>query len=55
MSRQHALALIIITGVVGLLGIESRASEPPAYEVFAVRYATMPAFPVYALVQGAEP
>ena len=29
-------------------------SEPPAYEVFAVRYATMPAFPVYALVQGAN-
>ncbi len=52
--RACALALLIITGVVGLLGVEVRASEPPTYEVFAVRYATMPAFPVYALVQGAQ-
>lgn len=52
--RVRALAFLIITGVGGLLGIEARASEPPAYEVFAVRYATMPAFPVYALVQGAD-
>jgi glyoxylase-like metal-dependent hydrolase (beta-lactamase superfamily II) len=33
---------------------ETRAAEPPAYEVYAVRYATLPDFPVAALVQGAE-
>lgn len=32
----------------------ARAAEPPAYEVYAVRYATLPDFPVAALVQGAE-
>ena len=29
--------------------------EPTAYEVYAVRYATMPDFPVAAPVEGAEP
>jgi glyoxylase-like metal-dependent hydrolase (beta-lactamase superfamily II) len=33
---------------------EARPAEPPAYEVYAVRYATLPDFPVAALVQGAE-
>ena len=27
----------------------------PVYEVFAIRYATLPQFPVSALVKGADP
>jgi glyoxylase-like metal-dependent hydrolase (beta-lactamase superfamily II) len=53
MSRRHALALIIMVGVVGLHGAEARASDPPPYEVYAVRYARLLDFPISALVQGA--
>jgi glyoxylase-like metal-dependent hydrolase (beta-lactamase superfamily II)/dienelactone hydrolase len=55
MRRREALVLIIIAGLGGLLGSETNATEPPAYEVYAVRYATLRAFPVSALVEGAEP
>jgi glyoxylase-like metal-dependent hydrolase (beta-lactamase superfamily II) len=54
MSRCHALLFLISAGVIGLHSTESGAAEPPTYEVYAVRYATMPGFPVAALVQGAE-
>ena len=33
---------------------EARAGEPPRYEVYVVRYATMPGFGVANLVQGAD-
>ena len=32
-----------------------RASEPPVYEVYAVRYARLLGYPVASLVQGADP
>ncbi len=32
------------------LGVDARADEPPVYEVYAVRYATWPDFPVANLV-----
>ena len=32
----------------------SAAAAPPDYEVFAIRYATLPQFPVDSLVRGAE-
>jgi hypothetical protein len=54
MLRRHALLLFILSAGSVLRGAETRAVEPPAYEVYAVRYATMPGFPVAALVQGAE-
>jgi glyoxylase-like metal-dependent hydrolase (beta-lactamase superfamily II) len=54
MPRRHVLVLIISVGAGGLLGAGSRAAEPPAYEVYAVRYATMPGVPVAALVAGAD-
>ncbi len=54
MLRRHALLVLISAGISGLRGAGARAVEPPAYEVYAVRYATMPGFPVAALVQGAE-
>jgi len=30
-------------------------AAPPAYEVFAIRYASIPGFPVNALIAGADP
>jgi glyoxylase-like metal-dependent hydrolase (beta-lactamase superfamily II) len=54
MLNQHALLLLFIAGVGLLRGLEASAGEPPAYQVYAVRYATLKDFPVSALVQGAE-
>jgi glyoxylase-like metal-dependent hydrolase (beta-lactamase superfamily II) len=55
MPRRHALVLLIMAALGGLRWVEARADEPPAYEVYAVRYAKLLDFPVAALVQGAEP
>ena len=44
MTHRRFLALIVMTGVSGLYGLEARADEPPAYEVYAVRYATCSTF-----------
>jgi glyoxylase-like metal-dependent hydrolase (beta-lactamase superfamily II) len=54
MSRQHALVRLLLAGT-GCLRGEARASEPPTYEVYAVRYARLLGFPVSSLVQGADP
>ena len=55
MPRRIALVLIIMAGVGGLHGAVALADEPPVYEVYAVRYATLLGYPVAALVQGADP
>ena len=55
MPHQHALVLFLVVGAGCLRGLEARADEAPAYEVYAVRYAKLVDFPVRALVQGAEP
>jgi glyoxylase-like metal-dependent hydrolase (beta-lactamase superfamily II) len=54
MPRRHTLALIIAAGIGAIGGVMARASEPPAYEVYAVRYATLRDFPVSSLVMGAD-
>ena len=43
MPHRRILALIVMTGVSGLYGLNARADEPPPYEVYAVRYGTVPA------------
>jgi glyoxylase-like metal-dependent hydrolase (beta-lactamase superfamily II) len=55
MPYQHAVAILLMAGAGLLAGIEAKAGEPPVYEVYAVRYATLREFPVANLVQGAEP
>ena len=45
------MILLILAALPG----PARADEPPAYEVYAVRYARMPGFPVAELVKGADP
>ncbi len=47
MRTLTALALLMIATA-------SMAQTPPKYEVLALRYATIPQFPVAALVKGAE-
>jgi len=37
-----------------LATLAAAAQDAPRYEVFAVRYATIPAFPVSGLIAGAE-
>jgi glyoxylase-like metal-dependent hydrolase (beta-lactamase superfamily II) len=54
MPRRLASILPLIAALGGLSTAESRAAEPPAYEAYAVRYATLAGFPVSSLVQGAE-
>jgi glyoxylase-like metal-dependent hydrolase (beta-lactamase superfamily II) len=54
MARRLAMVLLIMAGVVGLGGAGTRAGESPVYEVYAVRYATLPGFGVANLVQGAD-
>ena len=54
MSHKYA-SFLTLMAVVGFLPmLETQAGEPPAYQVYAVRYATLSGFPVSALVQGAE-
>jgi glyoxylase-like metal-dependent hydrolase (beta-lactamase superfamily II) len=55
MPHRRFLALILMTGVSGLAGLDARADDPPAYEVYAVLYGTAPGCPVSFLVQGADP
>jgi glyoxylase-like metal-dependent hydrolase (beta-lactamase superfamily II) len=54
MPHQNALVFLLMAGFGFVHGLEAKAGEPPAYEVYAVRYATLRDFPVSALVQGAE-
>jgi len=44
-----------MAGFGGLHRAEAQAGEPPAYEVYAVRYARLKDFAVANLVQGADP
>ncbi len=54
MRRRHTLFVLIMTGFCLSL-VDSGAAEPPVYEAYAVRYATLLGYPVDSLVQGADP
>jgi glyoxylase-like metal-dependent hydrolase (beta-lactamase superfamily II) len=54
MLHRGASTLLLSMILAAAWTAETRAAEPPAYEVYAVRYATLPDFPVAALVQGAD-
>ena len=51
--RQRALVLPLF--IINFLIISSAAQSKPRYEIYAIRYATLPDFPVAELVSGAEP
>jgi glyoxylase-like metal-dependent hydrolase (beta-lactamase superfamily II) len=48
-TRILTLALLLITSAAAL------AQPHPRYEIYAIRYATIPGFPVSELVAGADP
>lgn len=50
MPRQFCSLLLLSVA----LASSARAGDPPAYEAYAVRYATLRGFPVASLVEGAE-
>jgi glyoxylase-like metal-dependent hydrolase (beta-lactamase superfamily II) len=50
--RPAFVAALAVIGVGGLSGVDR---PPPPYEVYAVRFATLPQFRVSALIAGADP
>jgi glyoxylase-like metal-dependent hydrolase (beta-lactamase superfamily II) len=54
MRHHNSLVLLLMAAAGILFGHDAKAGEPPAYQVYAVRYATLKDFPVSALVQGAD-
>jgi glyoxylase-like metal-dependent hydrolase (beta-lactamase superfamily II) len=54
MSLRLSAVSFLVIGLAALCAVEAKPAEPPAYEVYAVRYATLRDFPVSALVQGAD-
>jgi glyoxylase-like metal-dependent hydrolase (beta-lactamase superfamily II) len=54
MPCRHLFLLMIFAGL-GVCRAPALASEPPVYEAYAVRYATLLGYDVASLVQGADP
>jgi len=55
-SRRGYLALtILLTTVLACAVMPARAQTSPTYEVYAIRYATLPGYPVEELVAGGDP
>ena len=55
--RGSAAVAAVVSVALAAFGMLSagRRTAPPAYEVYAVRYATLPAFRVSGLIAGADP
>ena len=47
--------LFVLLGAISILIVQSAAQPKPRYEIYAVRYATLPDFPIAELVSGADP
>jgi glyoxylase-like metal-dependent hydrolase (beta-lactamase superfamily II) len=52
---QNVPAPAAISGSPATTNASGQAASPPVYEVFAIRYASIPGFPVNALIAGADP
>ena len=55
MRHHSAFSLLITAGISMLASALVRAGEAPAYEAYAVRFATLPGCPLANLVKGADP
>lgn len=55
MKRVLSLRSFSVLLFITALNIHSVAQQVPQYEVYAIRYATLPDFPVAGLVKGADP
>ncbi|MGZ7100189.1 MAG: hypothetical protein ACXVJ8_17080, partial [Candidatus Angelobacter sp.] len=56
LSKSIAVFLVCLSFLAACAQTPSSpTAAPPAYEVFAIRYASIPDFPVNALIAGADP
>ena len=54
MTHRRSGVIATLTAILFAAGSTSHAQTTPTYEVYAIRYATVPSFPVRALVAGAD-
>src|SRR5690349_7122309 len=54
MKKVFSLMFFSVLFLISTLNVPS-AAQTPQYEVYAIRYATLPDFPVAGLVKGADP
>src|SRR5579864_7743620 len=52
---MRATGLALTLGIAMAMAISAHSQSPPDYKIFALRYATLPDFPVSELVSGADP
>ena len=52
--RRLVPAVALLCGVLAAATSTPAATRAPVWQVFAIRYATVPAFPIYELVTGAD-
>src|ERR1051326_550510 len=55
MIAKSVAAILFFLACVSIIGQTAPAPASPVYEVFAIRYASIPDFPVNALITGADP
>ena len=53
-ARSGWRPALLCAAVLGAAAVSLAATRPPAWQVYAIRYATLPKFPVSALVTGAD-
>jgi glyoxylase-like metal-dependent hydrolase (beta-lactamase superfamily II) len=51
--KRAALGILLYLSTLAIAGAQTE--KKPQYEIFAIRYATIPDFPVAALIKGADP
>ena len=54
-ARQIVGAIVVVMSSLAFVACATRRSPPPTYEVYAVRYGTLPGFRVSSLIAGADP
>ena len=53
---KHTLqALVLVLGIACPMAATAQSDGKPTYEIYAIRYASIPDFPVAGLVKGADP
>src|ERR1041385_1187079 len=55
MIAKSVAAILFFLACVSIIGQTAPAPASPVYEVFAIRYASIPGFPVNALIADADP
>ncbi len=53
-TQLSSVRILVVAALSAVCLVATTAAQSPAYEVFAVRYATLPAFPVRSLIADAD-